>query len=184
MTALTTAAWVAHDIGTAVGVGGALFGRIALEPSVRNIQDREDRGKVVNDAWRRFGVVQLSAYGVMAASWLAGRLKLGGRAVSETARPLVIAKDICVGATLASAIGAALAGRKLAEQRAGGAIPMNREGEPGAEAPPAAKRLGRITDAFGLVNLFSGFGVVALTTILAMQAGKSPRWKGVSRFLP
>ena len=61
MTALATTAWVAHDIGTAVGVGGSLFGRIALEPSMGNISDRQERGKVVNDAWRRFGVVQLAA---------------------------------------------------------------------------------------------------------------------------
>lgn len=184
MTALATAAWVAHDIGTAVGVGGSLFGRIALEPSVRNVANEEERGKVVNDAWRRFGTVQLAAYGVMAGSWLVGRLKLGGGAVSEASRPLVIAKDVLVGATLASAIGAAITGKKMAAQRPEGAIPMNREGEAAETAPPAARRLGRLTDTFGMVNLLAGVGVVAVTTVLAMQAGKSSRWKAVSRFLP
>jgi hypothetical protein len=184
MTALATAAWVAHDIGTAVGVGGSLFGRIALEPSMGNISDRQERGKVVNDAWRRFGVVQLTAYGVMAASWLVGRLKLGGGVVSETARPLVIAKDVLVGTTLVSAIGAAIAGSRMAAQREEGAVPMNSQGEPAGEAPATAKRLGRLTDTFGLVNLVAGMGVVAVTTVLAMQAGKSSRWKAVSRFLP
>src|SRR3954467_9821157 len=115
MTELATAAWVAHDIGTAVGVGGSLFGKIALEPSVRNISDRADRGRVVNDAWRRFGSVQMAAYGLMAASWLAGRLKLGGRAVNAASGPLVVAKDVLVGATLASAVGAAVAGRKMSQ---------------------------------------------------------------------
>jgi uncharacterized membrane protein len=184
MTELATAAWVAHDIGTAVGVGGSLFGKIALEPSVRNISDRADRGRVVNDAWRRFGSVQMAAYGLMAASWLAGRLKLGGRAVNAASGPLVVAKDVLVGATLASAVGAAVAGRKMSQQRMEGAVPMNGQGDPASDAPPAARRLKGITDAFGLVSLVAGLGVVAVTTVLAMQAGKSGRWKAVSRLLP
>ena len=117
-------------------------------------------------------------------SWLIGRLKLGGGAVSEAARPLVIAKDVLVGTTLVSAIGAAIAGSKMAAQREEGAVPMNSQGEAAGEAPPAAKRLGRLTDTFGLVNLVAGMGVVAVTTVLAMQAGKSSRWKAVSRYLP
>jgi hypothetical protein len=184
MATLTTASWIAHDIGIAVGVGGSLFGRIALEPSVRQISDRGERGKVVNDAWRRFGVVQLSALGVAAASWFAGRLGLGGKGVSRAATPLVIAKDVLLGVTLASAVGAAITGGRLAAQRDEGAVPMNREGEAAADAPPAARRLSRITDGFGLANLVAGIGVIAVTTALAMQAGKSPRWSVVSRLLP
>ena len=184
MTALSTAAWVAHDLGIAVGVGGSLFGRMALEPSVRNIADREERGMVVNDAWRRFGTVQLGALSIMAGTWLVGRLKLTGYEVDAESRGLVLAKDILVGATMASAIGAAVCGSKMADQRAGGAVPMNSDGEAAADAPPAARRLGRVTDAFGLVNLLAGAGVIAVTTILAMKAGQSGRWSLVSKFFP
>lgn len=182
---LSTAAWVAHDLGTAIGVGGGLFGRIALEPSVRNIEDRETRGQVVSDAWRRFGAVQLGALAVMGATWYAGRAKLSGSAAGGgAAHGLVVAKDILVGATLVSAVGAAVAGNAMAKRRERDEVPMNAQGEVAADAPPAARALGRITDAFGLVNLLAGMGVVAVTAALAMRAGKSKTWTAVSRLLP
>jgi len=182
---LSTASWVAHDLGTAIGVGGGLFGRMALEPSVRHIEDREKRGEVVADAWRRFGVVQLGSLAVMAATWYAGRSKLSGAAAGGgVAQELVLAKDILVGACVASAAGAAICGNMMASQRRNGAVPMNDDGEVATDAPPKARALGRLTDAFGLVNLCAGIGVVAVTAVLAVRAGKSGTWKAVSRFLP
>ena len=182
---LSTAAWVAHDLGTAIGVGGGLFGRMALEPSVRQIEDREKRGQVVADAWRRFGVVQLGSLAVMAATWYAGRSRLSGVAAGGgAAQELVLAKDVLVGACVVSAVGSAIAGNMMTAQRRNGAVPMNDDGEVAADAPSKARRLGRLTDAFGLVNLCAGFGVVAVTAMLAMRAGKSGTWKAVSRFLP
>jgi len=182
---LSTAAWVAHDLGTAIGVGGGLFGRMALEPSVRHIDDREKRGQVVADAWRRFGAVQLGSFAVMAATWFAGRSRLNGLAAGGgSARGLVVAKDILVGTCVASAVGAAVTGNLMAAQRRKGAIPMNDEGEVAADAPAPARALGRVTDAFGLLNLCAGIGVVGVTAVLAMQAGKSKAWTAVSRFLP
>jgi hypothetical protein len=182
---MSTAAWAAHDLGTAVGVGGALFGRVAMEPSVRTIEDRPKRARVVTDAWRRFGPVQLGALAVMAATWYAGRAKLDGRAAGgRGVRGLVVAKDILVGTTLASAVGSAIAGNMLAKQRENGEVPIDEDGNVAADAPPAARKLGRTTDAFGLVNLLAGFGVVAVTAVLAMQSGKSARWSVLSRLLP
>jgi len=99
-------------------------------------------------------------------------------------RGLVIAKDILVGTTLASAVGAAVTGSLLAKQREHGAVPVNSEGKVAADASPRARKLDRATSAFGLVNIVAGVGVVAVTAILAMQAGKSGRWSAVSRLLP
>ncbi len=182
--ALSTAAWVAHDLGTAISVGGGLFGRVALEPSVRRIDDRAKRGQVVSDAWRRFGAVQMGALAVMAATWFAGRSKLSGAAAGGgSARGLVVAKDILVGTTVASAIGSAITGNLMAKQRRNSAVPMDENGEVAADAP-AARVLGRITDGFGLLNLCAGVGVVAVTAMLAMQAGKSKTWTVLSRLLP
>ncbi len=183
--ALSTAAWVAHDLGTAISVGGGLFGRVALEPSVRRIEDRAERGQVVSDAWRRFGAVQMGALAVMAATWFAGQSKLSGAAAGGgSARGLVVAKDILVGTTVASAIGSAITGNLMAKQRRNSAVPMDDDGEVAADAPAAARTLGRITDGFGLLNLCAGVGVVAVTAMLAMQAGKSKTWTVLSRLLP
>jgi uncharacterized membrane protein len=183
--ALSTAAWVAHDLGTAIGVGGSLFGRVALEPSVHNVKDQQERGNLLMEAWRRFGIVQLGALAVMAGTWYAGRSKLGGAAVGgRGARGLVIAKDLLVGATFASAVGAAVTGNLNARQRRQQDVPINDQGEVAAEAPAPARQLGRVTDAFGLANLIAGVGVVAVTAMLAMRAGKSTRWSALSRLLP
>ena len=184
MAALSPAAWVAHDLGMAVGVGGSLFGRTALEPSVRNISNREERGQVINDAWRKFGVIQLGSLAVMAATWFAGRLRLTGREVSSSSRGLVVAKDVLVGASLASSIGAAIFGSKLAAQSDNGGVSMDQHGDVAADSPSRLRRLGQLTDAFGLVNLIAGAGVITVTTLLAMSAGKSTRWSVLSRILP
>jgi uncharacterized membrane protein len=183
MAALSTAAWVAHDLGIAVGVGGSLFGRTALEPSVRNISNRDERGQVINDAWRRFGAIQLGSLALVAGTWLAGRLRLTGREVSGSSRALVVAKDVLVATTLVSSIGAAISGNKLAAERDDGAVPMNYHGEVSAESPARIRRLGQLTDTFGLINLIAGAGVITVTTLLAMSAGRSARWSAVSRFL-
>jgi len=168
----------------AVGVGGSLFGRTALEPSVRNISNRNERGEVINDAWRRFGAIQLASLGMMAATWLAGRLSLTGRRLNASARGLVVAKDVLVGASLASAIGAAVTGNKLAAQRESGGVARDDDGEVSIDSPDQIRRLGRLTDAFGLLNLIAGAGVIAVTTVLAMSAGRSARWSVRRRVLP
>ena len=47
----------AQDLGLAGMLGGNLFGRAALHPSVTAISDPSQRGQVVNAAWRRYGVI-------------------------------------------------------------------------------------------------------------------------------
>src|SRR3954454_15545682 len=46
-----------HDLGLAGLLGGNLFGRLAMHPSVTEISDPGERGKVVNAAWRRYGTI-------------------------------------------------------------------------------------------------------------------------------
>jgi hypothetical protein len=47
----------AHELGMAALLGGNLFGRLALHPSVDRISDPAERGEVVNAAWRRYGTI-------------------------------------------------------------------------------------------------------------------------------
>jgi hypothetical protein len=181
---LSTAAWVAHDLGLAAGVGGSVFGRLAMHPAVKKISSEEERGMIVADAWQKFNTVQLPALGVMAATWFIGRTALSGREVDRGSRWLVILKDAFVVGTLGTGIGAAITGRRLAAQRPGGGVPMGPEGEVAPSAPAKAKRLQRAVDSLGIANLVCGAGVVALTAVLAMRAGRSGTWSLVSRFLP
>jgi uncharacterized membrane protein len=69
----------AHDLGLAGLLGGNLFGRLALHPSVTEISDKAERGKVVNAAWRRYGAINSLSLAAVAAGWVGAR--------AEEARP-------------------------------------------------------------------------------------------------
>ena len=43
----------AHDVGLAAWLGGAMFGKLAHNPSLRKIASHTERGSVSNDAWGR-----------------------------------------------------------------------------------------------------------------------------------
>src|SRR3954447_26323911 len=64
----------AHDIGLAGLLGGNLFGRLALHPSVTEISDPAERGKVVNAAWRRYGTVNTLSLLAVTTGWVGARI--------------------------------------------------------------------------------------------------------------
>src|SRR3954451_22116747 len=76
----------AHDIGLAGLLGGNLFGRLALHPSVTEISDKSERGKLVNAAWRRYGIVNSLSLVAVLVGWIGARADEGGRSSVE---PLV-----------------------------------------------------------------------------------------------
>src|SRR5262249_3458905 len=88
MSALSPAAWAAHDVGLATAVGGTLYGRAALEPALHEIADPIERDRVSTAAWQKFSWINLVAHGVVAATWFAGRSMLSGREVSGPARSM------------------------------------------------------------------------------------------------
>ena len=181
MTALSTAAWVAHDLGLATGIGGALFGRVGMQPAVRAIGDKSEREEVVSQAWNNFSKYQMAGLGLMGVTWLVGRTFLSGREMGRYPRAMVLAKDALVLGTLVTAIGSAVAGRQLAtrEKESGGLF------DPLATPEDVTKeeRLRKTSSSLGIANLLLGAGVLAVTTILAQQAGKSTRWSLLSRSL-
>jgi hypothetical protein len=63
----------AHDIGLAGLLGGNLFGRLALHPSVTEISDKAQRGRLVNAAWRRYGVVNSVSLLAVLTGWAGAR---------------------------------------------------------------------------------------------------------------
>ena len=48
ITKLSTAAWAAHNLGLSASLGGLLFGKVALNPSLGVIDSKPDRGKILN----------------------------------------------------------------------------------------------------------------------------------------
>ena len=183
MTALSTAAWTAHEIGLATAVGGNMFGRAALQPALREIEDPEDRDRVSAEAWRRFSWLNLAAHGVLAATWFAGRTMLSGREVSGTARTLTRIKDGLVVASLATGIashvvGSAVGDRVRDESKGEGVI---------SEANRTWRKDGaerRAVRTLGLMNLLANVAILGITTVLAMEGNRSTLFSARSRFLP
>jgi uncharacterized membrane protein len=182
MAKLSTAAWIVHDLGLASVLGGQLFGQLALRPAVAAVQDPRERDEVENRAWRRFARWHSAALVAVAATWFAGRRLLSGREVSGTARGLTLAKDALVGTSLGVGTAGMVLGRRLSRelqrmdtQVATGDEPASLERQ---------RKLETALGALGSVQVGVVAGIVAVTSMLAMEGGRSLRFRGVARRLP
>jgi uncharacterized membrane protein len=181
---LSSTGLVLHNLGLAVGFGGSLFGKVALNPAVKVIGSTAERGQVVNAAWNGFNIVNAASVGLAAITWLVGRSKLTGREIDGTTRGLVIAKDVLLGASVALGAANIFGGAFLARQAPEGAVPSETGLTPTVGTPEKAARTMKALDVGGIVNLATMAGVIGITAILNMRAGASSRWSLVARFLP
>jgi hypothetical protein len=184
MAMLSTSAWVLHDLGLAAGFGGPLFGKIALHQAVKDIHSESERGRVLNDAWSRYNVINAASLGVAAGTWLIGRAAISGRSIDKQTHALVLAKDILLCGALVTGFLNIASGRQLGRQAPGGAVPVAGGNEPSASTPPQAAKLQRFLGVMGPVNLALTAGVIGVTAVLAMKSGRSAKWSFVSRLLP
>jgi uncharacterized membrane protein len=173
MAKLSSAAWVAHEIGLATAIGGTLFGRVALQPALREVASDQDRAEIADSAWRRFNLINLAAHAVVATTWFVGRSMLSGREVSKTSRQLTCAKDYLVIASLVTGVASAIVGRKL------GAMERSRAG-----GDRQSDGVRKVVGALGMTNLAANMGVLGVTTVLAMEASHSLPFSYRSRKLP
>src|SRR3954451_14094521 len=104
----------AHDIGLAGLLGGNLFGRLALHPSVKEISNSSERGKVVNAAWRRYGAVNTVSLLAVTSGWLGARAnETLDRRLSAEERRLARAKDVLVGLVTVTGLATAAEGMRF-----------------------------------------------------------------------
>jgi hypothetical protein len=184
MATLSTTAWVLHELGLAAGFGSNLFGQLALSPAVKEIQSKRERGKVSHVALDRYSAVNGTSLVLMAGTWFAGRLFANGREVSKGARALTITKDILVGAAVVGGVASIAFGKMLDRERTIMNEPLTVKSRPSAETRKRVADLERVTRAFGIMSTVLEAAVLATTTVLAMKAGRSAKWKGFSRLLP
>lgn len=166
MATLSTAAWAGHNLAIAADLGGAMFGKLALEPALRKVEPRAERGEILNEAWMRYNIGNLGALVILGGTWLAGRMFLSGWQAGKDTRQLVLAKDILVGGAVATGITCAALGYALENK------------------PQRSKTLVDAVNGFGWAHMAFIAGVGAITTVLAMKSGKSTMWSFVSRLLP
>jgi len=184
MTKLSTAAWIAHNLGLAACFGGQLFGKLALNPNLDAISSKAERGKVLNAAWNRYNAVNALSLGIAAATWFIGRAGISGRSIDEEARNLVLAKDALFVASILTGLASIASGLRLSRQAPEGATPIQTGTKPAPETPEEAASLLRTVNVLGNVSLALMAAIVGVTTILSMKAGQSTRWSAISRFLP
>jgi hypothetical protein len=172
----------AHDIGLAGLLGGNLFGRLALHPSVTEISDKAERGKLVNAAWRRYGIINSLSLAAVVAGWLGARAREAApRQLSEPERRLAVAKDALVGVVAVTGAITAAEGVRFSRQAPGGAVPLDDGDHAAAEASEAQHRAKARLNALGLASLAADLALVAVNAALAQQGFRRPPR---SRILP
>jgi hypothetical protein len=181
--ALTTTAQVLHDLGLAAGFGGSLFGKISLAPAVRAIDDESQRGKVLEEAWSGQKWVNILSLGAAALTWFTGRSAISGRSLGRDARGAVIAKDVLVGISTASTLGAMALGGYLGSGSQG-YVPVEQGGVPSSNTPADKAKAIKTLRVLSTVNLVAMAGVIGLTTFLNHRAASSTNWKLIAKFLP
>jgi hypothetical protein len=172
----------AHDIGLAGLLGGNLFGRLAMHPSVTEISDQAERGKLVNAAWRRYGAVNSVSLVAVASGWIGARLRESANSkLSDDERRLAHAKDALVGLVAVTGLGTAAEGMRFARMAPGGAVPL-RDGDHAAPAASErARRCKRRVSILSTANLMSEIALVAVNSALAQEGFRRPPGR---RFIP
>jgi len=174
----------AHDVGLAGLLGGNLYGRLALHPSMTEISDPAERGKVVNAAWRRYGTVQSVSLAAVTAGWVGARLDetAAGR-LSGRERRLALARDVLLGAVAATGLATALEGIRFSRMAPDGAVPLLDGDHPAPEATDRQARAKRRLNALGLVTLAAETALVGVNAAFSQESFRRPpgrRWHAPS----
>jgi hypothetical protein len=165
----------AHDAGLAALLGGNLYGRIAMHPSLSEISDSSERGKVLNTAWRRYSWVNSLSLLAIVSGWAGAR---AGEAkpdhLSSREQTLAKAKDVAVGAVVATGLATAVEGMRFSRQRPDGAVPLADGDRPAAETPDGAARLKRRITVLSTANALSELALVGVNAALGQANFRRP----------
>ncbi len=165
----------AHDIGLALWLGGATFGKVAHNPALRNIADHAERGKVANAAWNSYNVVNTAGLGAAALGWGAARMtETQPQRMSDRERDLSKAKDVLVGIAVTSGVANGALGAKLAKSAPDGAVPVETGTQPALQTPPSAAGVQRALGVLGTLNIAAGVALVAVNAVLAQENYSRP----------
>jgi len=166
---------VAHDVGAAGLLGGSLFGRFALHPSVTGVRNPAERGKVVNAAWRRYGAVNGLSLAAVTAGWISARAtEARPSLLSERERRLARVKDALLAGVAASGVATAVTGVRFSRLEPGGAVPLASGDQPAPKATREEARLKRRLNWLGAVTTGAELGYVAVNAALAQSAHSRP----------
>ena len=180
---IQAAARIAHDVGLSTWFGGQVFGKFALNPVVRVIDDPATRGKVVNSGWFSFNPIGAIGLGLAAAVRTGARLtELSPARQTARERRLALAEDGLLGTAVVLTALTGIQGGRLAKQAPGGAVPLESGTKPAAETPPQAAALQRSIGALGTGAMLAGLGTLALRAVQDRVAySRPPARRGLLR---
>ena len=165
----------AHDLGLAGLLGGNLFGRAALHPSVTEISDASERGRVVNAAWRRYGVIQSLSLLAVVSGWVGARLdEAADRRLDPTERRLARAKDVLIGTVAVTGVATAAQGMAFSKTEPGGAVPLQDGERTTSDAREVSKRGKRRVRIIGTANLAAEAALVVVNAALEQRQHRRP----------
>jgi hypothetical protein len=174
----------AHDVGLAGLLGGNLFGRLALHPSVTEISNQSERGRVVNAAWRRYGVIQSLSLAAVIGGWVGARLdEAADRRLTPDERRLARAKDVLVGVVGVTGIATAAQGMAFSRKAPNGAVPLSDGDHTAPRATADAKRAKRRVNALGTANLVSELALVTVNAALEQRQHRRPALRRLVPFV-
>ena len=175
-TAITGTALTLHNLGVAAGFGGSLFGQMAMHPAMESISEDSERGELLHNAWRNFSPVNAAGLALVGLTWLTGRNMLTGGEIDATTRALVIAKDVLVATYVATGLASIGVGFAATSDK----LPSE-ESTFNTDIDGTATK---VSGHLGRVSIIAAAGIIALTAVLNVRAGRSSKWSVISRFLP
>jgi hypothetical protein len=140
---------VAQDVGVALLLGGNVFGRRAMHPALEWVSSPEERGKVVNEAWRRYGTFNSIGLAGVVGGWALER--------AEYPDPL---RDLAVAAVAVTGIASAVEGVRFGRSAPGGAVPLKSGSEPSGATPSVAVRSKRLLNALGQASAIAELALI------------------------
>jgi hypothetical protein len=173
--AVSAAGRAAHDIGIATLLGGNLFGRLAMHPALEWVSSPEERGKVTNAAWRRFGIFNSLGLAAVVGGWAGARLtETGDRYLTPRERQLARAKDAAVAAVAVTGVASAVEGVRFARSAPGGAVPLQSGSEPTADTPSGPARTKRVLNSLGRASAVAELALLGVNAALAQENFRRP----------
>lgn len=159
---------ILHDLGLAVWFGGSVFGILSLNPSVEVLDDPEERGKMVDEAWARFQPYGALGMALVFATNVIMR-RAAPRKPTAAYNTLSLAKDFFVVGSGVTSV-AALA---LGEYAVDDYSPVDTATEPNEDTDEdTAKAQSGLTIAT-IAQLTCGIGLIVTTALLAVERSKS-----------
>jgi hypothetical protein len=173
--AISSAGRAAHDVGLGAIIGGNLFARVGMHPAVAAIDDPRERGKVVNDAWRRYGTVNSLALISVVAGWAGARAdEASPRMLSGRERRLALAKDVAVGAVAVTGIAAGLEGMRFNAMEPEGAVPLADGDSASPQATSTERRSKGALRSIGSLHLAAAIALAVINSSLSQANFRRP----------